>query len=274
MGPDASRLGRAAAEREVKEAEAKLARAHKAMESLVRAHAEAEEAHRALEGAAAARGGSGARGDVEAQLREAGRKVKVADSAAKLKNNQHETEREALAAARAELQKMGESLRTRFPEAPWPPPPPDGAVVPLEKLQKEREKLKRTVASADKALRTSGEVSAAVPALQAALERARRALLDHKELEKCVASTFEAVERAVQERYTHWRKRLHHCAKQCNEDFKRNLTHKGMSGELIFDHVKETLETRVATSSQDRSVRAAPLEPASRAAATAGSRDG
>ena len=78
----------------------------------------------------------------------------------------------------------------------------------------------------------------------------------HEELERYCVNTHAEIERGMKSRYQNWTRSLKQCAKQCDSDFTRHLSYKGLGGELRFDHDKEQLVPRVATSSQDKSAHA------------------
>ena len=78
----------------------------------------------------------------------------------------------------------------------------------------------------------------------------------HDELERYCVNTHAEIERGMKSRYQNWTRSLKQCAKQCDSDFTRHLSYKGLGGDLRFDHDKEQLVPRVATSSQDKSAHA------------------
>jgi len=257
--------------REVEEVEAKRQRASDGLLPLQRKHAEAEEAQRVLvDNAAAARdpgggGGEGgkrkaAAGDVEAQLREAQRRVKVARSAQQNAKAQSEAAVGELTAAQQEAAQLREAVRARFGEADG-----DGALLgrarsggaapSLDELQRRHKKLTRAHAQADRSLRASGAF-ASLAELEAALQEAADAVEAHDELERYCANTHAEIERGMKSRYQHWTRSLKRCARQCDADFTRHLSYKGLGGDLHFDHLNEQLTPRVSTSSQDKSAHA------------------
>ena len=249
--------------------EAKRQRASDGLLPLQRKHAEAEEAQRALvDNAAAARdpgggGGEGgkrkaAAGDVEAQLREAQRRVKVARTAQQNAKAQSEAAVGELTAARQEAAQLREAVRTRFGEADgalFGRARSGGAAPSLDELQRRHKKLTRAHAQADRSLRASGAF-VSLAELEAALQEAADAVEAHDELERYCANTHAEIERGMKSRYQNWTRSLKRCSKQCDADFTRHLSYKGLGGDLHFDHLKEQLTPRVSTSSQDKSAHA------------------
>jgi chromosome segregation ATPase len=255
--------------REVEEVEAKRQRASGGLLPLQRAHAEAEEAQRALVDNAAAAcdpgggGGEGgkrkpAAGDVEAQLREAQRRVKLARTAQQNAKAQSEAAVGELTAARQEAAQLREAVRTRFGEADgalFGGARSGGAAPSLDELQRRHKKLTREHAHADRSLRASGAFMS-LAGLEAALQEAADAIEAHCKLERYCANTHAEIERGMKSRYKEWTRSLKRCAKQCDADFTRHLSYKGLGGDLNFDHNKEQLTPRVSTSSQDKSAHA------------------
>ena len=193
--------------------EAKRQRASDGLLPLQRKHAEAEEAQRALvNSAAAARdpgggGGEGgkrkaAAGDVEAQLREAQRRVKMARTVQQNAKTQSEAAVGELTAARQEAAQLREAVRMRFGEADgalFGRARSGGAAPSLDELQRRHKKLTRAHAQADRSLRASGAF-VSLAELEAALQEAADAVDAHDKLERYCKNTHAEIERGMRRR--------------------------------------------------------------------------
>lgn len=240
----------------------KLSKAEKAIEPIQRKHAELEEAHQALmkrreEAAAeAAEAASGDGKSLEVLLREGARHVASCKNKLETKKNQRETAKEELAAAEAEAAKLDAAVRAKYPQPASSSSSHGGSEKALEALQKEQQKLKRAVAKAEKSAPRGSEAGAMLERLEREQQQAAEAAETHAHYEKCCAATCDTLRIAIKSRYSFWRNELKRCSQQSDADFLRNLSQRGLSGSLKFDHEQERLDTNVVTSSQNVSAHA------------------
>lgn len=258
-----------AANREVQQAAkeeqqlaAKLGKAEKAIEPIQRKHAELEEAHQALmkrreEAAAdAAEADSGDGKSLEVRLSEGARKVASHKNSLKTTMHQRETAKEELAAAEAEAAKLDAAVRAKYPQPASSSSSRGGSEKALEALHKEQQKLKRAVAKAEKSAPRGSEAGAMLDRLEREQQAAAEAAETHAHYETCCAATCDTLKAAIKSRYAFWKSELKRCSQQSDADFLRNLSQRGLSGSLKFDHDAQRLDTSVVTSSQNVSAHA------------------
>jgi len=113
----------------------------------------------------------------------------------------------------------------------------------------ELSKLYAKLKKAERRCGESGHTSAAE--LLEAAQRAQQDVYAHEDAAEHCAQLKIKLDAALKERYRFWLKALKARSAEASGAFNMALSHKGLSGELIFNHDAERLDAIVDTSSQD-----------------------
>ena len=113
----------------------------------------------------------------------------------------------------------------------------------------ELSKLYAKLKKAERRCGESGHTSAAE--LLEAAQRAQQDVYAHEDAAEHCAQLKTKLDAALKERYRFWLKALKARSAEASGAFNMALSHKGLSGELIFNHDAERLDAIVDTSSQD-----------------------